>query len=261
MSTPITLDTFSNNTVNAPVGRQRPAAGAAPGDAAFDAGAYLDGLVGKILAHRGVDHPFLNGYRARRLTPDQERNLYLETYYYFRHVPFYICSMCTLTRDEAVMRQILSNVSDEFGLSGTRPHSEIFRDFLARLGVGPADVEAHRCLPSTDALNRGIQALYTTPPFAKALGALFAEETQSAAMVEKYHAGLEHQGHGEDARYFWLLHIRAEVGHSNAVYNCIFPYLQTAADRELFERGIAEYMALLENYWDGVERLLGGARA
>jgi pyrroloquinoline quinone (PQQ) biosynthesis protein C len=249
MSSLITPETFSNNSVNAPVARQ--------GAGTTDLHAYLESHVAKILEHRGVDHPFLNGYRAHRLRPEQERRLYLETYYYFQYVPFYICALCTQTRDEAVMRQILSNVADELGLSGTRPHSEIFLDFLGRLGIGAADIEAYRPLPSTTALNRGIQALYVSPPFVKALGALFAEETQSAAMVEKYHAGLEHQGHSEGARYFWQLHIRAEVGHSNAVYNCIFPYLQTAADRALFERGINEYMALLEVYWDGVQQLLG----
>ena len=246
----ITLDTFSKNAVNARISP----------DAVTDKGlpAYLDGQIERILAHRGVNHPFLNGYRKGRLTPEQERLLYLETYYYFLHVPFFICSLCMQTRDEAVMWQLLSNVADEFGMSGTKPHSEIFLDFLQKIGISKEDIGGYKPLASTEALNKGIQSLYIQPPFVKALGALFAEETQSAAMVEKYEAGLANQGHDRTVRSFWLMHIQAEVGHSNAVFNCTFPYLQTAEDRQLFEQGIDEYMKLLEAYWDGVQQLLEG---
>lgn len=244
----ISLDTFSSNAVNARIAR----------DPAVDEALqkYLDGQIERILSHRGVNHPFLNAYRTKQLTPTQERHLYLETYYYFLHVPFYICALCTQTRDEAVMRQVLSNVADEFGMNGTKPHSEIFLSFLRQIGISQDDIDSYKPLPSTEALNKGIHALYIQPPFVKALGALFAEETQSAAMVEKYDAGLANQGYSRTVRSFWLMHIQAEVGHSNAVFNCIFPYLQTPQDRKLFEQGIDEYMALLEGYWNGVQRLL-----
>ena len=248
MSTSVSLATFSDNSVNASVTRD---------DMAIEeVGDYLDGLVDRILEHRGVNHPFLNDYRTTRLTKEQERKLYLETYYYFLHVPFYICSLCVQTRDENVMRQVLANVADEFGMSGTKPHSEIFLEFMENIGITRESIAGYRCLPTTTTLNKGIEALYRNPPFTKALGALFAEETQSAAMVEKYNAGLDHNGHDASVRNFWTMHIQAEVGHSNAVFNCMAPYLRTEEDRRLFEEGVEDYMQLLEAYWDGIRELL-----
>ena len=217
---------------------------------------YIDSQIESILANPGVNHPFLNAYRHTKLTKAQEKSLYLETFYYFEHVPFYICSICTLTRDEDIMRQILDNVADEFGMNNTAPHSKIFLDFLEKLDISSKDIENYECLASTKALNKGIQSLYITPPIEKVLGALFAEETQSAAMVEKYNAGLQFNGHGERVRSFWTMHIEAEINHSNAIHSCIAPYLQTSQDRVLFEEGVSEYMTLLESYWDGIQARL-----
>jgi pyrroloquinoline quinone (PQQ) biosynthesis protein C len=221
-----------------------------------DAEQYLDDQLKWILAHRGVDHPFLNDYAERGLSAEAERLLYLETHYYFVHVPFYICSICTLTRDENVLREVIRNVRDELGDSVS--HADLFRDFLGQIGISPADVSAYRPLASTQALNLGTLELYTKSSITKALGSFYAEETQSAAMVAKYHAGLRASGHAGKAAVlsFWELHMEAEFGHSNSVYRCVEPYIRTAEGRAEFNTGIDAYMQLLEAYWDGLDKLI-----
>ena len=79
--------------------------------------AFLDAKLEEIVRHPGVEHAFLNQYALRGLDVERERRLYLETYYYFRHVAFYICTICTLTRDENILREVIRNVADEMGSS------------------------------------------------------------------------------------------------------------------------------------------------
>ena len=215
---------------------------------------YLDSHIEGILADRAVEHPFLSWYANNQLTKDQERKLFLECFYFFRYLPYYIAGMAMNTRSDQVLKEIILNVFDEIG--GEVPHSMIYRQFLHKLGISDEDIEAYKCLETTTALNEGIKKLYTEMPIAKSLGALYADETMSAVMTGKLNAGLVNQGYDDQTRYFWLMHMQVEVGHSNSVFNAIFPYIKEENTKELFEAGLNEFLDLVENYWDGVDHLL-----
>ncbi|WP_181798157.1 4-chloro-allylglycine synthase BesC [Streptomyces sp. WELS2] len=216
---------------------------------------YLDGVLAKIASHRGVEHPYLNAYRTTALTPEQERLMYSECYYFFRYLPFYITGMAVKTRDEMILREIILNVADEVG--GDPTHSTLFADFLARIGIDKEHLDAYEPLEVTKRLNDGIRVLYTESPIHKALGALYADETMSSIMVSKINDGLRNQGYDDGLRHFWQLHIDVEVGHSNSVFNAIAPYVHSPATRAEFEAGAYEFLGLVEDYWDGVQRLVG----
>jgi pyrroloquinoline-quinone synthase len=217
---------------------------------------YLDSHIEGVLAHRAVEHPFLNWYTKTPLSKEQERKLYLECFYFFQYLPYYIAGMALQTRSDAVLREIILNVYDE--VCGEVTHSTIYRQFLHQLGISELDIATYRCLPTTTALNEGIRRLYTEMPIAKSLGALYADETMSAVMTGKLNEGLKNQGYDETARFFWVLHTQVEVGHSNSVFNAIFPYIKEANTKELFEAGLTEFLTLVEAYWDGVNMLLRG---
>lgn len=216
---------------------------------------YLDGMLARIASHRGVEHPFLNAYRTTALDPRQERLLYSECYYFFRHLPFYITGMAMKTRDEMILREIILNVYDEVG--GKQTHSKLFADFLARIGIDQDHLEHYEPLRVTRRLNDGIRCLYTESPIHKALGALYADETMSSIMVSKINDGLRNQGYDAGLRHFWQLHIDVEVGHSNSVFNAMAPYVGSATTRLEFEEGAFEFLGLVEAYWDGVQQLVG----
>jgi pyrroloquinoline-quinone synthase len=215
---------------------------------------YLNSLIERIVADRAVEHPFLNWYTTNKLTKSQERKLYLECFYFFQYLPFYIAGMAISTRSYAVLRELILNVYDEVG--GDVLHADIYREFLHRIGISDEDISAYKCLPTTTALNDGIRKLYTEMPINKSLGALYADETMSAIMTSKLGEGLKNQGYDEHIRYFWILHTEVEVGHSNSVFNAIFPYVQEEKTKQLFEEGLAEFLHLVEVYWDGVQALL-----
>lgn len=221
--------------------------------------AFMDEKIEYILGHRGSEHPFLKRYAEKGLPPAKSKLLYLETMHYFKHLPFYVCGISTITRDEAVLRAIAFNARDELGQ--TKSHSDIYREFLLGRGISLDEIKHYQCLPSTQALNDGICALYSTPPLQKALGALFADEAMSAGMVAKYNAGLIAEGVSARERGFWTLHMEVEVGHSNSLFNIMEKHLQTEAERKQFSEGIDQYMHLMEMYWDGMANLIDGGRS
>lgn len=215
---------------------------------------YLNSLIESIVTDRAVEHPFLNWYTTNKLTKSQERKLYLECFYFFQYLPFYIAGMAMNTRNYDILRELILNVYDEVG--GEVLHADLYRQFLHRIGISDEEIAAYKCLPTTTALNDGIRILYTQMPINKSLGALYADETMSAIMTAKLGEGLKNQGYDEHTRYFWILHTEVELGHSNSVFNAIFPYVQEDETRKLFEEGLAEFLALVEAYWDGVQALL-----
>ena len=144
---------------------------------------YLDSHIEGILSDRAVEHPFLTWYANNQLTKEQERTLFLECFYFFQYLPYYIAGMALNTRSDQVLREIILNVYDE--ICGEVPHSMIYRQFLHHLGITDEEIESYRCLPTTTALNQGIKRLYTEMPITKSLGALYADETMSAVMTRK----------------------------------------------------------------------------
>ena len=215
---------------------------------------YLDSQVERLLAHVSVNHPFLNWYAQNKLTKQQEMQLYLETNAYFKYLPFYVANISTITRDEAVLREVLNNSIDELG--SKKSHADLYDEFLAMLDISQEEIDNYVPLESSVALNDGIRHIYNTPPIEVALGAIFADETQSAVMCAKYNEGLKNQGHDKKTRFFWELHIEAEIGHSNSIYNILANYVSTADGREKFEKGMNYYLDLMEKFWDNVEKLI-----
>lgn len=225
-------------------------------DVAVNMQELMDEQIEVILNHRATNHPFLNDYARNGASPEASKILYLETLHYFKYLPFYVCGISTITRDEAVLRAITFNARDELGQ--TKSHSDIYYEFLLKKGISEREIEEYECLPSTRSLNDGIRALYSTPPLQKALGGLFADEAMSASMVAKYNDGLIKEGLGPRERGFWTLHMEVEVGHSNAVFNIMEKHLQDPNDRNLFKEGIRQYLHLMEIYWDGIQAKVKG---
>jgi len=118
---------------------------------------YLDEKTEYVLSHRAVQHPLLTYYTGNAFTKEQEKRFYLEYYYYFQYEPFYITAMSQNTRDYRILKEVILNVVDEVG--GEVPHAELFRQQLNAIGITNEDIDTHRCLPTTTAINQGAKAL------------------------------------------------------------------------------------------------------
>ena len=215
---------------------------------------YLNSKIENILSNKATTHPFLEKYAKNGLSKEKSDILYLETLHYFKNLPFYVCGISQLTRDEEIFRAVLFNAMDE--MQESYSHLEMYYDFLRKRNILEETIQNYECLASTKTLNEGIKNLYSTMPVVRALGALFADETMSAYMVSKYNEGLILEGVSEEDRYFWELHVKVEVGHSNSIFNIIAPYIQDEEGKKLFNEGISLYLYLMEQYWDGIEVLV-----
>jgi pyrroloquinoline-quinone synthase len=221
---------------------------------------YLDEWKDYILRHRGIEHPFLNGFANGKMHMDDIKKVFLEFYYFIHHLPFYIAGMANSTRDERILREVIINVAEEVGEKDYVPHLDIYRDFMTKLGISEQEITRYSSLDSTLKIDRGVEKLYTKSPIEKALGAMYALETMSSSMVSKLNCGLVVNGFDEDVRHFFIFHIEGEKGHSNGAFNAIFPYLEVPSNQRLFEGGIKEFMKLIEQFWDGVGEICGSQR-
>lgn len=215
---------------------------------------YLENEHTRIINSRSVEHPFLNWYRHHELSEWQQRLLFSECYCWFRHLPFYIAGIAALTRDTNVLKEITFNIHDE--VCGEKTHALLYVEFLKAIGLDIQEVRAYKPCDQAVALNSAMQKLYSEPPLERALGALFYDEAMSAVMVSKVNDGLRNQGYDAAARYFWETHIEVEIGHSNSVFNAIYPYVSSEIGREMFEDGAYALERLVENYWDAVTKRL-----
>ena len=88
---------------------------------------YLNDWLEYIRCHRAVRHPVLNYYQNTRqpFTKQQEKQFYLECWYYFRFEPFFVAAIALNTRDYNILREVAMNIMDEVGETST--HEEQFR--------------------------------------------------------------------------------------------------------------------------------------
>lgn len=216
---------------------------------------FLCEVRARVEAGRSVRHPFLDWYRANGLSREQEFVLFSECYTWFRDLPFYVSGLAGLTRDTRVLREVMLNVMDEVG--GEQTHADLYREFLVRLGLDLQSVQAYAPSDAALALNTGMQRLYSTPPFEKALGALYYDEAMSAVMVGRVNDALAAQGYDLATRHFWDLHVNLELGHSDGMRRAALPYVTDPAARALFLEGVRELETLVEAFWDNVSLRLG----
>jgi pyrroloquinoline quinone (PQQ) biosynthesis protein C len=212
-----------------------------------------------IHAHRGINHPFLLRF-AESTTCKLNSIVFSEFYYFIRYLPFYIAGMAMSTRDEKILREIVVNVAEEVGERSKMPHLDIYRDFLEQLGITQEDIRQYQCSEKTRQIDEGVRLLYTQSPIIKSMGAMFALETMSSRMVTLLNEGLKRQNYDAETRLFFEIHIEAEVGHSNGVYNAVGTYLTEPSNTRLFSDGVQSFMTLIEDFWNGVEELCNSDR-
>lgn len=212
---------------------------------------FLEAVEMDVVKHRGVNHPFLTAFST---SEDKSKNkeFFLEFYYFIHHLPFYIAGMSMSTRDEKVLREIAVNVAEEVGERDKRPHLDIYRDFLSSIGIEEQERNSYKCHDNTNKIDQGVKELYTQRDIITSMGAMFALETMSSKMVSLINDGLESQGYDDKVRWFFELHIVAEQGHGNGVFNAVAPYLNAEENRSAFKAGANEFMNLIDGFWDGV---------
>jgi pyrroloquinoline-quinone synthase len=173
--------------------------------------------VQEILAHHDLlTHPYYQAWSKGELTHD---NLAFYAGQYYNHVsafPTYLTTLHARQPEGPVRRAILANAVDEEGIdAGGRSHAEIWKQFEAGMKEKSATSVDAETLPEMDQLVATYREIASTASLPKALGALYAYESQVPRVATEKLSGLKTL-YGADDRTteYFALHRLADIHHS-----------------------------------------------
>jgi len=134
--------------------------------------------------------------------------------------------------------RILESAVDEHGLTGTRPHVELFAAFAGRWDIPPDGILAReRAVPASRALGDHVYDWYRTAPLGTALAVHFVSEETSTAEFAAW-------GRIFPEDEYTRVHAVLEPGHSTAAGDALALHLAAHPEDEApAEAVIAEYLA------------------
>jgi pyrroloquinoline-quinone synthase len=168
-------------------------------------------------------------------------------------------------------RALAANLYEEEtgGLSGTRPHPELFLDQMAALGFERSGFETARLLPESAAYRAFID-LATTGPWVvgAAIATLWIEgsvnERQALAGVEEdvgaklaNHYLVRHHGLRPEQLSLPKAHAEVELGHRHDAWRIVLGHADTPAMQQEVLDALETACALWHLYRDGVTRAAG----
>ncbi len=156
-------------------------------------------------------------------------------------------------RCHGIAAHILDASIDEYGLSGTKPHAELLRDFALYFDLNEREIsDPENAVPTANELGDKLFDWYRSSPVAFALGIHTASEvTGYEEAYGFHHAFLSPPKYGltEETEAFAYVrtHVENEGDHSTDVVHCLDHYLQLLPDKksEVLE-GNDSYMALYD---------------
>jgi len=156
-------------------------------------------------------------------------------------------------RAHRIAARILDASIDEFGLSGSKPHSELLYDFAAHFGFREADVrDPAAIVPAAAELGERLFSWYRHAPIPFALGMHTASEATGHAEAQGFHAAFlagPSYGLARDLPAFAYVatHVENEDDHSRDVVVCLDEYLDLLPPaRSEVERGCLSFMRLYQ---------------
>jgi pyrroloquinoline-quinone synthase len=174
---------------------------------------FFTELDARIAKYDLLCHPFYKAWTAGELTRDDLREYSQQ---YFHHVdafPEYLREFASRLPQGQMRRAVMANHDDEMGLHGSRPHSELWLDFVE--GMGGARNASSESVPEVKELAKTFHeaARHGTP--AEALAAFYAYESQVPPVAAEKARGLQEM-YGADAKTcaYFTLHTTADVYHS-----------------------------------------------
>lgn len=136
---------------------------------------------------------------------------------------------------------ILAAAVDEYGLTGTRPHVELFASFAGRWGIAPGGIfERGLAVPAAGELGDKVFDWYRVAPIGTALAVHFVSEETSTAEFAAW-------GRIFPDEEYARVHAVLEPGHSTDAGSCLAKHLAAHPEAEAeAERVIGAYLGLYE---------------
>jgi pyrroloquinoline-quinone synthase len=174
---------------------------------------FFTDLDARIAKYDLLCHPFYKAWSAGELTRQDLRNYGQNYFHHVNAFPEYLQEFAERLPRGEVRRAVEANHDDEMGLHGSRPHSELWLDFVE--GMGGERSGRTKPLPEMDALTQWFHSAAVEDTPEEALATFYAYESQVPRVATEKARGLRAM-YGADAKTceYFDLHTTADVYHS-----------------------------------------------
>jgi pyrroloquinoline-quinone synthase len=174
---------------------------------------FFTQLDARIAKYDLLCHPFYKAWSAGELTREDLRHYGQNYFHHVNAFPEYLQAFASRLPQGNVRRAVEANRDDEMGLYGSRPHSELWLDFVA--GMGGERAGSAKPIAEIESLMQRFRSAAVEGTSEEALATFYAYESQVPRVAAEKARGLETM-YGADAktREYFTLHTTADVYHS-----------------------------------------------
>lgn len=214
---------------------------------------FFTELDARIAKYDLLCHPFYKAWSAGELTREDLRHYGQNYFHHVNAFPKYLQAFVGRLPQSDLRRAVMANCEEENGAHGSRPHSELWLDFVE--GIGGERAGSANPLAEVEALIKSFQSVAEHSPREEALASVYAYESQVPRVAAEKARGLQTM-YGADAKTceYFTLHTTADVYHSRVWKQQLANSVEgnpDAAERALKAGEIAA--KALWNALDGIE--------
>jgi pyrroloquinoline-quinone synthase len=174
---------------------------------------FFTELDARIAKYDLLCHPFYKAWSAGELTREDLREYSQQYFHHVNAFPEYLREFSSRLPQGELRRTVLANMNDEIGLHGSRPHAELWLDFVEGMGgQRSANLEP---ISEVKGLTKSFHETARKSLAEEALAAFYAYESQVPRVAAEKARGLQ-QMYGADSKTceYFTLHTTADVYHS-----------------------------------------------
>jgi pyrroloquinoline-quinone synthase len=158
-------------------------------------------------------HPFYKAWSAGELTREDLAEYGRNYFHHVNAFPEYLNEFASRLPEGDVRRAVMANYHDEVGMHGSRPHSELWLDFVQ--GMGGERAGSAKPIAEIESLMERFHSAAKEGSSEEALATFYAYESQVPRVAAEKARGLKAM-YGADAKTseYFTLHTTADVYHS-----------------------------------------------
>jgi len=198
-------------------------------------------------------HPFYKAWSAGELTREDLREYGQDYFHHVNAFPEYLREFAARLPQGDLRRAVVANCDDEMGLHGSRPHAELWLDFVEGMG-GKRSGNAEP-IAEVESLTRQFHSVARQGAPEEALATFYAYESQVPRVAAEKARGLQKM-YGADAKTceYFTLHATADIYHSRVWKHQLAKVVE--GDSEAAERALNAGENAAKALWtalDGIE--------
>ena len=215
---------------------------------------FVQQLDARITKYDLLCHPFYTAWSAGQLTREDLREYAREYFHHVEAFPSYLDEFALRLSQGHLRRAVAANRDEELGTDGSRPHSELWLDFVEGMG-GARKVTGGAHVPQVKDLIAWFHDVAREGVSEEALAAFYAYESQVPRVAAEKARGLRQMyGADEQTAGYFTLHVSADVFHSNVWRTQLERIVEDNPGAEQRALAAAERAAkALWNALDGIE--------